>query len=120
MPYKDPEKERASKRLHYLRNKEEYIQRAKAHDGVRKARVRELLEVEKAKPCMDCGGSFPACAMDFDHVRGKKVRDISNCVVNAWSVERVKEEIAKCDLVCSNCHRIRTFRRREAARKKLS
>jgi hypothetical protein len=49
--------------------------------------------------------------MDFDHVRGSKSGLISEMVAGGrpWSV--IEDEIAKCDLVCSNCHRYRTFAR---------
>ncbi len=44
--------------------------------------------------------------MDFDHVRGKKLFNIANGRYRTW--KSVIIEIAKCDLVCANCHRIRT------------
>ena len=47
--------------------------------------------------------------MDFDHIRGKKLHNVA-WLVNV-SERRLLEEIAKCDLVCANCHRIRTARR---------
>lgn len=64
------------------------------------------LSYVKASPCADCGGSFPPCAMDFDHVRGKKLGKISGG--QSWAKKKVFEEMSKCDIVCSNCHRIRT------------
>ncbi len=60
----------------------------------------------KDVPCVDCGKQYPACAMDFDHVRGEKVSGISQ--MQNWPHFKLKEEIAKCEVVCSNCHRIRT------------
>lgn len=63
----------------------------------------------KSKPCLDCGNVFPPCAMDFDHVRGEKKFNISKS--GLWKWKYVLEEIEKCDLVCSNCHRIRTLKR---------
>lgn len=67
---------------------------------------RAWIDSLKKKPCMDCGNTFPPVCMDFDHVRGEKVKHISSM----WSWERGKvlEELAKCDLVCACCHRIRT------------
>lgn len=64
----------------------------------------------KESPCVDCGLSFHPCCMDFDHVRGDKVLVISKMFTCSW--ERVLQEIEKCDLVCANCHRIRTNLRR--------
>lgn len=67
-------------------------------------------ETLKNKPCMDCGGTFPPECMDFDHVRGEKRFGIGSILPHC-SEEKLMEEIAKCDLVCSNCHRIRTRKR---------
>lgn len=65
---------------------------------------------QKNAACKDCGGSFDSECMDFDHVRGRKLFNIGANRPHARS--RVLIEIAKCDLVCSNCHRLRTKRRR--------
>lgn len=48
--------------------------------------------------------------MDYDHVRGEKIKDISDM----WAGDKdlILAEIAKCDLVCANCHRIRTHLRK--------
>lgn len=70
------------------------------------AAFREL----KNRPCMDCGGSFPPECMDFDHVRGEKVINVGLLVEDTTGKREI--EIAKCDLVCANCHRIRTKLRR--------
>jgi hypothetical protein len=49
--------------------------------------------------------------MDFDHREGEeKAGTIASQVCN-WSWEKIKAEVAKCDVVCSNCHRIRTAKR---------
>lgn len=59
---------------------------------------------------MDCGGEFHPVCMQFDHREGtKKYRDISK--MTNYSMERIMEEIAKCDLVCANCHALRTYNR---------
>lgn len=78
----------------------------------RRAQNTEVINAAKAVPCMDCGGRFPSVAMDFDHVRGTKVSNVS--LLRAHAVETIREEIAKCDVVCSNCHRIRTAKRLRA------
>jgi hypothetical protein len=52
--------------------------------------------------------------MDFDH-RGEveKTGNIGSLVSQAYfTIERLKKEIDKCDLVCANCHRIRTYNRK--------
>lgn len=66
----------------------------------------------KNKPCADCQGWFEPCQMDFDHRDSKKkVKSISD--MQYYSVKQILKEIAKCDLVCSNCHRLRTYKRRQ-------
>jgi hypothetical protein len=52
--------------------------------------------------------------MDFDHVRGKKTKNLS-AMVSHFGMEAIKAEIAKCDVVCANCHRERTFHRQKLA-----
>lgn len=76
--------------------------------GYRKAK-RNLIQEAKANPCLDCGGTFPPECMDLDHVRGKKLGNLAALV--SKSREVIKAEIAKCEAVCANCHRIRTKKR---------
>lgn len=64
----------------------------------------------KGSPCTDCGGCFPAVAMDLDHVRGEKVAGIS--AMWSWGRDLVLAELAKTELVCACCHRLRTETRR--------
>lgn len=75
-----------------------------------------MLDGLKNVPCQDCGGRFPPECMDFDHVRGEKLFGIG-ANVSKVPLAKLMAEIEKCELVCANCHRIRTKRRRhEAAR----
>lgn len=63
-------------------------------------------------PCLDCDGVFDWCAMDFDH----RPDSIKEFTISKWGTRiacpdnliKVIEEIAKCEIVCSNCHRVRT------------
>jgi hypothetical protein len=74
--------------------------------------MRAWLDGLKAGPCLDCGGTFPPCAMDWDHVRGEKKFNLGSRRGFLGSREILLAEIEKCDLVCANCHRVRTNRRR--------
>lgn len=76
-----------------------------------KVKRRAKFDALKAAPCLDCGGAYPPEVMEFDHVRGQKVMSIGGMFSQAW--ERVLAEVAKCDLVCAICHRIRTETRRD-------
>lgn len=77
-------------------------------------RVKENAEwvdgVKEASPCMDCHNFFPAVCMDFDHIKGVKLKGVCWLVQNGYSREKIQEEIDKCEIVCSNCHRIRTHK----------
>ena len=73
-----------------------------------------ILKVQEAKErlggaCLDCGYSKDTRALEFDHVpeRGSKRGNITEMVGRRG----FEEELAKCDLVCANCHRIRTDER---------
>ena len=69
-----------------------------------------ILNEFKAKPCLDCKGSFPPECMDFDH-RPEEVKVLQVSLMVRYNLEKMLAEIAKCDLICSNCHRIRTKKR---------
>lgn len=72
---------------------------------------RNLIAEIKDVPCADCGVKYPPYVMDFDHVSGDKEFNIGS-KSHGRSVEKVLEEISKCEIVCANCHRIRTHERR--------
>jgi hypothetical protein len=74
---------------------------------------REQINKMKSAPCVDCQTQFKPHQMDFDHVRGPKLFEISKAARSGtYSLEAILEEIAKCELVCSNCHRDRTHQRK--------
>lgn len=80
----------------------------------KKNEMRSFIDTLKDVPCMDCKEKYHHVVMDFDHIkeRGQKEWVISQSM--HCSKETLLNEIAKCDIVCSNCHRIRTFNRRVA------
>ena len=65
----------------------------------------------KNRPCVDCKIGYPPYVMDFDHVRGEKVANISHMARVRTNIQRLQAEIDKCDVVCANCHRERTHQR---------
>lgn len=75
-------------------------------------RTKEWMDEIKAKiPCSDCGQSFPPVCMDWDHSPdSKKLDGIANMVAKGHR-KQAEAEIKKCELVCSNCHRLRTSSR---------
>ena len=76
-----------------------------------------LRDLKTKTPCVDCGINYPYYVMDFDHVRGQKHANVME-LVSTLSKKKIDEEIAKCEIVCSNCHRIRTHMRKLAKKNK--
>lgn len=92
-------------KAHYEANKDRYIFNVTR----RKNEVKDLIRKSKSVPCMDCKITYPYYVMDFDH-RSEKSFELASSYQD-HSMQQVKSEIAKCDVVCSNCHRERTQRR---------
>lgn len=104
---------RKSRREWYERNKESEKVNSRARKLVVVQKNIEYVESVKAgTPCMDCGNTFPSIAMDFDHVGNDKIDSISTMCRTPVGLTKLKAEIEKCELVCSNCHRIRHADRR--------
>lgn len=92
---------------HYGNNKQYYVAKSRAN----KKRLRQVVSEKKNKPCEDCGKSYPPYVMDFDH-RDPNIKEFNvggSCHMHGLA--KTLEEIDKCDVVCANCHRIRTFGR---------
>jgi hypothetical protein len=108
-------------RRHYEANRQAYIERAKASNVAVVARKRAVVAELRRRPCVDCGRTFPPCCMEFDHVSGRVVtgRNSPEAIANAKNSRRglgdLMDELAKCDVVCRNCHAIRTHSRRVRA-----
>jgi hypothetical protein len=77
----------------------------------RRERYYKLIHQIKSGPCADCGDTFDPICMDFDHRPGE-VKSFNLSTGYRHSAEAVLSEIAKCEVVCANCHRIRTHRER--------
>lgn len=75
----------------------------------RKARewVRDYI---KHNPCVDCGETDWR-VIEFDHKdRALKKANIANLITQGCSLEAVKQEVAKCEPRCANCHRRKTIK----------
>jgi hypothetical protein len=71
-----------------------------------------LLDRLRAVPCADCRLRFPPCAMDFDHRDPSTKSSGVTRLIGRAGTARLLAEAAKCDIVCANCHRARTYNRR--------
>lgn len=79
----------------------------------RRIKIRAIIKSAKAVPCADCEIQYPYWVMDFDHVRGTKRFAMGNVQCTITETQLL-EEISKCDVVCSNCHRTREHAKRVA------
>lgn len=106
MPLKDKE----SRREYHRQYMRDYYKRIKKTHMVRVAKNQaELVEwfkgLKATMCCCRCGESHPAC-LDFHHRDpATKEFDVSIATNRGFGRPRIKAEIAKCDVLCSNCHR---------------
>lgn len=75
----------------------------------KKEHKQRLVEIKQASGCVDCGITNHI-VLDFDHLKDKKY-NISQMVRDGFPWKEIKKEIEKCEVVCANCHRIRTHMR---------
>lgn len=98
--------QREISRNHYNANKQNYFDRNRE---VRRQNKIKLLEMRK-NPCADCGQTFHPYVMEFDH-RQPELKEFSLGRASFGNFNKIKKELEKCDLVCANCHKLRTYRR---------
>lgn len=99
--FNHPEEMKRYKREYYHRNKEVLYKKS-----VRRRRqlVEWLYQIKLSLKC-ECGEDHPS-TLDFHHIdASKKDANIAVALIRGWSKERILEEISKCKILCSNCHR---------------
>lgn len=77
----------------------------------------KLVEYLSSHPCIDCGIDN-LLVLQFDHIENNKRQDVSLLLSGGFSWKAMEEEIAKCEVVCANCHTIRTQIRNKSWRLK--
>lgn len=114
-PFKDPERRKEYHREYhkstwYPGHKANRIERSKKR---RQELVEWYREYKKTLHCEDCGESHPA-TLEFHHLDpSQKDVNISRLIAVSSSLRRLKEEMAKCVVLCANCHRIRHWNERQ-------
>jgi hypothetical protein len=100
------EKMRQYRRDWYQRNKEH----AKGKVLERKATIKRWFkDMKSSLKCNRCSEDNPAC-LEFHHSNpDEKEHIITQMVSCGWSVEKIKEEMEKCEVLCANCHRKEHF-----------
>jgi hypothetical protein len=74
-----------------------------------------IRQYKEDKGCADCRNRYPHYMLEFDHrPEHKKLANVY-AVLKKYGKEKAWEEIAKCDVVCANCHKHRTHHRKEEA-----
>jgi hypothetical protein len=120
MPYKNKADQKRSSDRHYELNKNRCKQRALDCNKKRRARNKKFIQDYLAThPCIDCGETDPI-VLEFDHVRGTKVSNVTDMSRRVHGINAIIKEISKCEVRCANCHRRITHKRREEAKKEKS
>lgn len=104
MSYKDRLDQNAYQRYWYTLNRDYYLRKNKLQKLNTKKFIRR---VKKKVGCQNCGYKLHAEALDFDHL-GEKEINIACAPTQGWSIKRLKAEMRKCQILCANCHRIKT------------
>jgi hypothetical protein len=105
-------------REHYVAHRRRYIEQAAiVKRKLTLERTRYLIKFFETHPCVDCGEADPV-VLEFDHLRDKSFAIGPSLSRRSW--ESILEEMKKCEVVCANCHRRRTARRRGALRAVLT
>jgi hypothetical protein len=92
---------------HYQTYRSSYIRKARIRNAAQsKINGDFLIEYLSDHPCLDCGEA-DIVVLEFDHQRDK-LFNVSVLCREGYSLEKLKQEIAKCEVVCANCHRRRT------------
>lgn len=97
-------------------------QKQKVRDRTNRKRTelkRKIWAIKEDSGCIDCGERYPHWMLDFDHKPGEEKIDSPTRILHIYSWEKAIIEIKKCDVVCANCHRIRTYTRNQSGYKKI-
>ena len=96
---------RAYTRNHYQENKQYYKDKARKRNKEISAAGRAYaIEYLRMHPCETCGNDDIE-VLQFDHLdRSEKSYGIASMILNGLSLETIKKEIAKCRVLCANCH----------------
>jgi mono/diheme cytochrome c family protein len=94
-------------REYYRRNREAQKARLLRNTAARRVDNRaRAIDYLRAHPCVDCGET-DIVVLQFDHIRDKK-KDLATMIASGSTWASIEQEIAKCEVRCANCHRLRT------------
>lgn len=113
MPAKDKEKRNAINRASYHRNKKQRQKKNREKKVTAKTKWREY---KSTLSCVQCGQNHPA-TLDFHHIEKHPSNRKVNKLVTNNAFKKAAEEVKKCKVLCSNCHRIHHHNERQAKKK---
>lgn len=117
MPFKDPEDRKRNRSGYWKTYYADPTRRAKHQAAVKAAEVKRVARVRKwlddyklEKGCKVCGFKEHPAALDFDH-RDPSTKEFNIAEFDRRGVgfERLQKEVAKCDVLCANHHRMKHF-----------
>jgi hypothetical protein len=97
-------------KVHYEKNRDKYISRTRARRDRHNERDSYwfwLMNYLTSHPCVDCGRTDPI-VLQFDHRDGSTKVSTIGAMLSRASWATLLNEVAKCDVRCANCHRLRT------------
>lgn len=104
--------DKINRKKYYEKNRDTIIKKIVNKNRKLQQRNKQFVwDYLKKHPCVDCGENNPI-VLEFDHKKDKK-DSICNMVSQGFSVETILNEIKKCDVRCSNCHKIKTSKQLE-------
>lgn len=95
-----------------LKESKQYVIKLKQYNDRRAKIIAELDRIKLASGCVDCGYNADAGGLQFDHVRGVKIKGVSQFTTLAGALA----EAEKCDVRCAICHMIKTWREKREQR----
>lgn len=95
------------RQAYYTRHRD----RQKEKGQKRYADSRAIIDAAKNRPCVDCGKQYHTALMDFDHLDSNSKSFTISWKMGRVTPEALRHEIAKCEVVCCICHRVRTWNR---------
>jgi hypothetical protein len=109
MPYKNREQQLSAQRKNYRENKSRYKNNQYQR---RLEKAKWFYELKTTLKCCKCGQNHPAC-LQFHHIDSStKMGDVTDLVRSGYKKEIILAEIAKCVVLCANCHMIEHWNER--------
>lgn len=96
-----PEQRVASNQRYYSKNREKVLGLNRQN---KQRNAQHLAQVKQQRGCQTCGYNKCAAALDFHHL-GSKSFELSRAATMGMSIQSLDDEIAKCIVLCANCHR---------------